>query len=194
MSAAPDPITQQYHIEVGPFTQANAARLVPLTPLQSNCSFIKRYLHQDGNPANDALPVGLMFSKGGFLTNTMQTPQTYTMQGTEPGTSEDYTPGKSLFLVNLVPLRVVQVKNDNLSEAFPLRESDCPLSPPGTAFNLRWGKKFILDDGEIFILIRVVEHNPEPPDDIVPLHRHRGDPMGPLNAHLLARLKALSAS
>ena len=194
MSAAPDPITQQYHIEVGPFTQGNAARLVPLTPLQSNCSFVRRFLHQDGNPANDALPVGLMFSKGGFLTNSMQTPQTYTMQGTGPGTSEDYTPGKSLFLVNLVPLRVVQVKNDNLSEAYALHGQDCAVSPPGTVFYLRWGKKFILDDGEIFVLIRVVEHNPEPPDDIAPLSKHGGDPMLPLHAHLLASLKALSAS
>jgi len=194
MSAAPDPITQQYHIEVGPFTQGNAHHFVPLTPLQSNCSFIKRFLHQDGNPANDALPVGLMFSKGGFLTNSMQTPQTYTMHGTEPGTSEEYTPGKSLFLVNLVPLRVVQVLNDNLREAYALRESDCALSPPGTAFYLRWGKKFILDDEKDFVLIRVVEHNPEPPDDIVPLYRHGRDPIVPLNAHLLARLKALAAA
>ena len=94
MSAAPDPIKRQYDIEVGPFTQGNAARLVPLTPLQTNCSFIRRYLHQDGNPDNDKLPVGLMFSKGGFLMNSMETPETYTMQGTEPDTSEVYTPGK----------------------------------------------------------------------------------------------------
>jgi hypothetical protein len=134
-----------------------------------------------------------MFSKGGFLLNNMETPQSYTMQGTEPGTSEVYTPGKSLFLVNLVPMRLVQVLNDNLREPYPLLDRDSVLSRPDTVFYLRWGRKFILEDEEDnLVLIRVVEHNPEPPDDIVPLHYHHGRPLQPVNAHLLARLKALA--
>jgi hypothetical protein len=144
---------------------------------------------------DELLPVGLMFSHGGFLTETFFTPE---IAQTETDVDE---PGRTLWLINLVPIRFVAV-TDVIDRAFQLQRTET-VHKPGNIIRLRWDRRYILEPdvpGVLGVLIRAVDLIPgDGISDIVPLDVHRGDPLlGAVHGNhaempsLLSRLEALT--
>jgi hypothetical protein len=177
MSSPPTPpvIPRQYDVEVGPWDDnGNPTRHIRLTNLQTNCSYIKCIL------VPDALIVGFMFSTGGFLTGTFETPENI----------------KSLWMVALVTIRMIETHIDwNIPSHL---NEDAPVFSNGSIFCLKWDHKYILQsENGTGILLLIVQHNPDPVDDTVPISYHRGHPTKTLTNHidikpLLSRLEFLS--
>ncbi len=170
MAAAAPAHKRQYDLEFGPFVNGAAAATSPTTDLQTNNSYVKAQMIP-----LDRLPVGLMFSRGGFLTETFHMPE---IEQTESG---DFTePGRSLWVINLVPIRCVSVTN-TVDDVHRLPRT-VPLFEPGNIINLRWNRRYILEpDGmQQGVLVRAVDLIPGDIDDIVPMNRHGGRPdLGP---------------
>jgi hypothetical protein len=170
MAAAAPVFPRQYDLEFGPFVNGAAAATSPMTPLQTNNSYVKGQLMP-----HDRLPVGLMFSRGGFLTETFHMPE---IEQTESG---DFTePGRSLWMINLVPIRCVAVPN-TVDDVHRLPRT-VPLFEPGNIINLRWNRRYILEPDGMpqGVLVRAVDLISGDIDDIVPMNRHGGRPdLGP---------------
>ena len=177
MSAPDTPpvIPRQYDIEVGPWDDnGNPTRRVPLSDLYTNCSYFKCAL------IPDALHVGLMFSTGDFLTGKLETPPNC----------------KSLWMIALTPIRIKEVY-DHVNTLYHLNENVTVFSV-GSLFYIKWNHKYIIQsENGTGILLRIVQHNPEPDDGIVPISRHGGNPTKTFTNHidmksLLSRLQFLS--
>ncbi len=158
-----------------------------------------------------SLHVGLMFSRGGFLTQHFHTPE---MEQSETDPAQWEEPGRSLWMINLVPFRIKAVPDD-VNRVYKLA-STLILLRPGNIIPLRWGTKYILEpdglpQGVLGVLIRAVDLHPGDIDEIPPNSVHRGSPeLGPRLLDpkkrktdkspaaempgLLSRLGALSAS
>ena len=170
MAAAAPAYKRQYDLEFGPFVNGAATATSPMTDLQTNNSYVKAQLMPQ-----DCLPVGLMFSRGGFLTETFHMPE---IEQTESG---DFTePGRSLWVINLVPIRCVAVPN-TVDDVHPIPQT-VPLFLPGNIINLRWHRRYILEPDGMpqGVLVRAVDLIPADIDDTVPMNRHGGRPdLGP---------------
>ena len=150
-------IPRQYDIEVGPWdADGNPTRRVTLTNFQTNSSYVRSRLMP-------SIPIGLMFSRGGFFTPTLET-------------HEDC---KSVWLITLVPIRVMllhqrNVYPDNVPQ-LP-EDEDHHLNRIGSYFWMRWNRVFVLQNADNEgIMVRVVEHGAGPPEDVPPIHYHHGD-------------------
>ena len=90
MAAAPRTFPRQYDLQIGPFVTNNGVvtpfTTVTMSDLETNFNWVKKHLAP--NQVQN-FPVGLMFSSGGFLTQSFETPETYTLDGdtVEPGRS-----------------------------------------------------------------------------------------------------------
>ena len=188
MAAAPRTFPRQYDLQIGPFVTNNGVvtpfAIVAMSDLETNFNWVKKHLAQN-------FPVGLMFSSGGFLTQSFETPETYTLDG------DTVEPGRSLWLVTLVPVSFTGLTSPDVP-LHTISRDTYPLRNPGTILYLRFGRAYILQDGQNNgVVIRAVDRQPGPVDDIVPLHMHGNDPMRTFEprAHmpsLLSRLGALT--
>ncbi len=177
MSAPPTPplIPRQYDIEVGPWDDnGNPTRLVAVDNLHTNCSYFKCAL------VPNALNVGLMFSTGDFLTGNLET----------------HANCKSLWMIALTPIRIKEVF-EHVNTLYHL-DGNVPVFSTGALFYIKWNHKYIIQsENGAGILLRIVQHNPEPDDGIVPVSYHEGNPTKTLTNHidmksLLSRLQFLS--
>jgi hypothetical protein len=177
MSAPPTHpiIPRQYDIEVGPWDDnGNPTRRVALDNLYTNCNYFNCALIQD------ALHVGIIFSTGDFLTGTFETPPNC----------------KSLWMIAQTPTRIMEAPQD-CNTLYHLDEK-LHVYNAGSIFNLTWNHKYIIQsENGTGILLRAVQHNPEPDDGIPPISRHAGNPTKTLTHHidmksLLSRLQILS--
>ena len=192
MAAAPRTFPRQYDLQIGPFVTNNGVvtpfATVAMSDLETNFNWVKKHL-APGQEQN--FPVGLMFSSGGFLTQSFETPETYTLDG------DTVEPGRSLWLVTLVPVSFVGLYSPDVPQHV-LDRAQYELKNPGTILYLRFGRAYLLQDAQDNgIVIRAVDRQPGPVDDIVPLHMHGNDPMRTFapRAHmpsLLSRLGALT--
>jgi hypothetical protein len=122
-------------------------RVIPFTDLQTNCNYVKCFL-----TPHPSILIAFMFSTHDFLTNTME------------------TDGKTLWCVNLVPVRLTRLPDPNHNELLHLGVN-YPLFTTGTIFNLEWNKKYIMqDENNTGVLIRVIERNVGPVDDVPEQH------------------------
>ena len=180
MAAAAPAYPRQYEIEFGPFTTTAAGNQPTFTPrlltnLKTHNSYLWVHLVQ-----NLSLPAGLLFSRGGFLTNHYHTPE---MMQSETDLEKWEEPGRSLWIINLVPIRCQQVA-DNVNNVSKL-DNDLPLLRTGNITNLRWGKKYILEpdglaEGVMGVLLRAVDLIPGAIDEMPPVSVHGGQPdLGP---------------
>jgi len=161
---------RQYYIEFGPWTVTGAPTArIHMTDLQSNLSYYACYL--------STIKVGLMFSTGGFLTPSVETPENQ----------------KSLWFTNLVDLRVRVVGTPSPPTVNPPVMTAGPLHVTGAVWMLAWNVVYMLQDqNNQVITIRAVPCFSEPPDEIPPVRWHRGDPARQLHAdmrNLLSRLQ-----
>jgi hypothetical protein len=177
MSASPTPtvIPRQYDIEVGPWdVNGNPTRRVALSDLYTNCSYFKCTL------VPDALHVGLMFSTGDFLLGKLETPPN----------------SKSLWMIALTPTHMTETF-DHVNTLHHLDQT-YPVYSTGSIFYIKWNHKYIIQsENGTGILLRIVQHNPEPIDDTMPISYHNGNPTKTLTNHidmksLLSRLQVLS--
>jgi hypothetical protein len=200
MAAAAPVFPRQYDLELGPFLNGAPTATSPTTDLQTNNSYVKGQLMP-----LDRLPVGLMFSRGGFLTETFHMPE---IEQTETGDFAE--PGRSLWVINLVPIRCVAVP-DTVDNVHRLPRT-VPLFEPGNIINLRWNRRYILEPDGMpqGVLVRAVDLIPGDIEEEPPMTVHHGQPdLGPRllspkkrkgdnnNAEmpgLLSRLEALTNS
>ncbi len=128
----------------------------------------------------DALHVGLMFSTGDFLTGKLETPPNW----------------KSLWMIALTTIRINEVY-DHVNTLYHLNENVSVFSA-GSLFYIKWNHKYIIQsENGTGILLRIVQHNPEPVDETVSVSYHRGNPTKTLTNHidmkpLRSRLQFLS--
>jgi hypothetical protein len=161
MAAAAAPaILRQYEIQIGPFTNNLPHRVLGINPMTTNVSYFKATM------LGGALPIGIIFSRGGFITNSRQT----------------LAPVRSLWVINLTPIRI-----STEMPAFPLNAVQSipkdnllhPLLTPGAITHLAWGQKFILqpENRDVGVLIRAVDLMDDGEiSDVPPFHVHNGNP------------------
>ncbi len=173
MAAAPAPvIPKQFDIEIGPWTPAgDPTQVVPLLPIHTNSNHVRCQL-------TPGIDVGIMFSRGGFLTSRFETP-------------EDE---RTVWLINLVPVKkecFMHVPNVTQLQGGELHDT-------GSLFWMRWNHFFIFqNEANQAVTIRVVDRQPQSPGSRSPIHYHGGNPILRLTSHadvpnLLSRLHTLT--
>ena len=197
------PPTRQYDIQVGPFTAGAPGApgtpdsTIALNDNQTNLSYFKVHM------MDDALPLGLMFSRGGFSTNLFEThsPVVFLQdsQDSSDTVADVEEPGRSLWLLNLVPVRLAIVP-DHINEVPPIPDT-FRLQDVGTILHLDWGKKYVVqpERHQTGVLIRPVDLHPSSIDEEPhhTVHRYGGDPNKRLRpaaamTSLLSRLEAFT--
>jgi len=173
------PITREYDIQVGPFTNNAPARVLGFSDMATNVNYFKMtMLSRD-------LSMGIVFSRGGFITNTRQT----------------LGDVRSLWVINLKPVRILACDDlTNAVQSIPA-DDDNPLLEIGTITHLVWNRKYILqpEHRDLGVLIRAVDRNDSGEiTGLPPIHVHHNDPYQMLPPHhdlagLLSRLAALTA-
>jgi len=177
MAAAAPAYRRQYEIEFGPFTTTAAGNQPAFTPrlltdLKTHNTYLWVQLIRD-----NSLPVAFLFSRGGFLTNHYHTPEMKQSE-TDPGQWEE--PGRSLWIINLVPIRYQEVPDD--VDSVHKLDSARPLLRTGHVLPLRWGRKYILEPDGLAdgVLLRAVDLIPGAIEEIPPMSVHGGQPvLGP---------------
>jgi hypothetical protein len=176
------PITREYDIQVGPFDVNDApARVLGFSDTATNVNYFKMTMF------NGDLSMGILFSRGGFITNLKQS----------------LGDVRTLWVINLKPVRILACDAGTTAvENIPADENN-RLLEIGSITHLAWNRKYILqpEHYNLGVLMRAVDRN----DDgeitgLPPFHVHNNDPGQMLPPHqelempdLLSRLAALTA-
>ena len=171
----------QYRIEFGPWdaTTGNPTQIYVMTALQTNLSYFAIRLI-------DNIKLGLMFSRGNFITQSIQSAPNQ----------------KSLFVTNLSKIRIRDTGAESLA-VMPAVMTTEPLHSAGAVFFLKWKRVYHAQDARNnACLVRFVPLFEEEVDGIPSITYHGGEPlidpflntdMGNALDSLLARLWVCAA-